>query len=96
MDVKEVKDYAIKVLISSTPKEDVEQKIYTFESFFNNQLIDTNRLLKGCINHYYDKKYKENKMNSFNTVIDCAIKFGVSTSTVNNTIYKFKKVRLLF
>lgn len=89
MNIEALKNYAL-----SNIKE--QSKIDLFNSLFDSNIINKNLLLKACINHFYDAKFKENDCHSLNTVMDAAIEFEVSISTVHNTIYKYRKVTLRF
>jgi len=91
MDETSLKNYAIKII-----KSKGISNIEIFSKMFDNGLIDRERVLKGCINHYYDFKLKENECNVKNTVLDAAIEFDVSCRTVQNTIYKFRNIRIDF
>lgn len=92
LDKLEIRNYAIAVIKETHNTDSIE----LFEKLFKNGLIDQERVLKGCINHYYDKQYKLNNCIMGDTVIDTSILFDISTSQVKNTIYKFRNVRLDF
>lgn len=96
MNIKLVNDYATKVLLEQIPKEQQKIKLEFFTHLINNGLVDYQRLFKGCVNHYYDKQYKENGCVSGVTVIDTSLEFECSTRTIYTVIYKFKNVRLDF
>jgi len=96
MNTSFVKEYAIKVLLETTPKEQTTLKLNFFTHLINNGLVDFQRLKKGCINHYYDKACKENGGSDKNVILDTAIEFDCTTRTVHNVVYKFSNVRLIF
>ena len=88
MNVQTLKEYALDVI----PEEQKE----VFSKLYDGNIIDRQRLLKGCINHFYDAKFKENDNDTASTVIDTSIEFEVSISTIQNVIHKFRNVRLDF
>ena len=94
MDREALKKYADKVIIERSRPEDCNRKIDFFTQLWASNIIDQERVLKGAINHYYDNIFKENECNTKESVLDTAIYFEVSVSTVKNTIYKFNSVRL--
>lgn len=96
MEIDFVKDYAVKILVEETPKEQTEEKLNFFNHLFNNGLIDYQRLKKGCINHFYDSACKTNGGSDKSAVLDTAIEFDCTTKTIHNTIYKFRHIRLNF
>jgi len=95
MDIKQVNDYAIKVLIERTPEAGVKGRVKLFKYLINNGLIDQQRLKKACVNHYYDLQVKECETNK-DAVLDTAIEFDCSISFIHNVIYKFRDVVLSF
>ena len=96
MNRQGLENYVVKVLTKELSTEELPIKLNFFKQLWNNNLLDQERILKGCINHYYDKKFKENDCNAKNTTYDVAIEFDVSYSMVQNVIYKFKHVTLRF
>lgn len=96
MEIDFVKEYALKVLLEETPKEQTEVKLIFFNHLFNNGLVDYQRLKKGCINHFYDNICKEIGGSDKSAVLDTAIEFDCTAKTVRNTIYKFSDIRLNF
>lgn len=96
MNIDLVKQYAIKVLVEDTPKDQAPLKLNFFNYLINNGLIDSQRLRKGCINHFYDKVCKDHGGADRAAIIDTAIEFDCSTRTVYNVVYKFRNVRLRF
>lgn len=88
MDSKELRRYALNIV----PKKDKD----VFSKLYDNGIIDKPKLLKGCINHFYDERYKQNDCHSLNTLIDASIEFNITTLAVKNVIYKFRDVRLVF
>lgn len=94
MDRLNIKNYAISVIQESI--DNSEKEVELFKKLYDNGLIDNERVLKGCINHLYDKAFKENDCSVKNSVLDTAIEFDVSTRLVENTIYKFRHIRLSF
>ena len=93
---EDLENYVVKVLAETLSKEELPIKLAFFKHLWNNNLIDQERILKGCINHYYDSQYKINNCHAKNTTYDTAIQFDVSVSTVQNVIYKFRHVVLKF
>jgi len=89
MNIEALRNYALSNI-------NEQSKIDLFNLLFDSNIINKNLLLKACINHFYDEKYKANDCHSMNTVMDAAIEFNVSISTVHNTIYKYRKVTLKF
>lgn len=96
MDRESIKNYAIKVITERLEKSNAPEKINFFQRLWDNHLLDQERILKGCINHFYQRQFKLNDCDTKNTIIDAAIEFEVSCSMVKNTIYKFKHVGLDF
>ena len=96
MDTDYIKDYAIRVLLEETPKEQAKVKLNFFTHLINNGLVDYQRLKKGCINHFYDKIIKETGVSDKNAVLEAAMEFDCAPRTVQNVIYKFNDVRLMF
>ena len=96
MERLEVKNYVEKVITEETPDYELKQKLAFFNKMWASRTIDNERLLKGAINHYYDKRFKENKCNTKETVYDTAVYFAVSISTVKNTIYQYRNIVLKF
>lgn len=96
MNIKFVNDYAIKVLLEITPKEQVTVKLNFFTKLLHNGLIDHQRLRKGCINHFYDKVCKDSGGANRFAILDTAIEFDCTTKTIYNVVYKFNKIRLIF
>lgn len=84
---------ALKKYAMSVAPEDQRE---LFSKLYDNGIIDKQKLLKGCINHFYDARFKENNNDTGSTVIDTSIEFEVSISTIQNVIYKFRKIRLCF
>lgn len=94
MDRDNLRKYVEKVIISRSRPEDTNHKISFFNHLWSANIIDQERTLKGAINHYYEIVFKENEMDTKDSVYDTAIYFEVSVSTVKNVIYKFRHVSL--
>ena len=96
MDRVQLENYVIKVLTQELSKEELPIKLAFFKRLWSNNVIDEPRLLKGCINHFYDNVFKENNHCTKDSVMDTAIEFEITISKVKNTIYDFSHVRLIF
>lgn len=96
MERIEVKHYVEKIIIEQSSEIDRKQKLSFFNKLWTSHIVDNERLLKGAINHFYDKKFKENNCNTKESVYDTATFFAVSISTVKNTIYQYRDVVLSF
>ena len=90
MDREAINQYALKVV-----KEDSTKEEYTiFKKLLTNNLIDPSRLMKGCINDFYNKMLRTNEYSSKDIMLDIAIDFEISTKTVHNCVYKFPNIIL--
>lgn len=94
MDREALRKYCEKIIIERNSEAAIGLKVNFFNQCWAANIIDQERVLKGCINHFYDIVFKENKCNTKNSIIDTAIHFEVSISTVKNSIYKFNNIRL--
>lgn len=94
MDIQSVRNYAIQILVLEHNAQ--KDKIIFFNKLIDNNLLDQNRLLKACINHYYSSELRKNMYKSSEIILDASIEFEVSTTWVYNCIYKYPHVVLEF
>ena len=96
MDREALRKYAEKIIVEREAPATVEAKLVFFNKLWAANVLDQERVLKGAINHLYAAKFKENDHSTKYSILDTAIEFEVSVSTVKNTIYKFSHITLNF
>ena len=96
MNIEALRLYAIEKIKEN---DGSNSRIDFFNIMFRGGVIDKHRLLKACINDSFNDKLNKSKGTKYTSrdlVFEVAIDFDVSISTVNNTIYLYRDVQLIF